>query len=91
MYTGTYRIAGRSIAIESQYPDVHAYCAAYRHAGEPDFTIRITRRISTGNGTSPPGRISGRALPPVPFRRDIWRSLRCTDRSPTGCLPMTPC
>ena len=42
MYTGTYRIAGRSIAIESQYPDVHAYCAAYRHAGEPDFTIRIT-------------------------------------------------
>ena len=42
MYTGTYRIAGRSISIESQYPDVHAYCAAYRHAGEPDFTIRIT-------------------------------------------------
>ena len=42
MYTGTYRIAGRSIAIESLYPDVHAYCAAYQHAGEPDFTIRIT-------------------------------------------------
>ena len=42
MYTETYRIAGRSIAIESLYPDVHAYCAAYRHAGEPDFTIRIT-------------------------------------------------
>ena len=42
MYTGTYRIAGRSIAIESLYPDVHAYCAAYRHAGEPDFTIQIT-------------------------------------------------
>lgn len=42
MYTGIYRIAGRSIAIESLYPDVHAYCAAYRHAGDPDFTIRIT-------------------------------------------------
>lgn len=42
MYTGTYRIAQRIIRIQSLYPDVHAYCAAYRREGTPDFTVRIT-------------------------------------------------
>lgn len=91
MYTGTYRIAGRSIAIESQYPDVHAYCAAYRHAGEPDFTIRITPADIDRERDKSAREDQRQGIAPVPFRRDIWRSLRCTGRSPTGCLPMTPC
>ena len=42
MYTGTYRIAERIIAIESLYPDVHAYWDAYRWEGEPELTLCTT-------------------------------------------------
>ena len=42
MITDTYRIAERTISVSSVYPDVHAYCAEYRAAGEPDFAVTVT-------------------------------------------------
>ncbi len=39
--TDVYRMAGRNIEITSLYPDVHAYCAAYRAEGTPDFSVAV--------------------------------------------------
>lgn len=46
MEYGTYRIAGKRIAVHSVYPDVQQYCADYRitdDGSEPDFSVRITQ------------------------------------------------
>ncbi|WP_295129064.1 hypothetical protein [Ruminococcus sp.] len=40
--TGTYKIAGKIIGINSLYEDVHDYCKDYRCEGTPDFTVTIT-------------------------------------------------
>ena len=37
-----YRIAGRVIAVQSIYENVHELCRAYRAEGEPDFTVAVT-------------------------------------------------
>lgn len=41
---GTYKIAGRIIAIESVYSKVHELCADYIYSGTADFSIRTTRK-----------------------------------------------
>lgn len=41
---GTYKIAGRIIAIESVYSKAHELCADYRYSGTADFSIRTTRK-----------------------------------------------
>ncbi|MDD6060600.1 MAG: hypothetical protein PUB97_09505 [Ruminococcus sp.] len=41
---GTYKIAGRIIAMESVYSKVHELCADYRYSGTADFSIRTTRK-----------------------------------------------
>ncbi len=40
--TNLYHMAECNIEITSLYPDVHAYCAAYRAEGTPDFSVAIT-------------------------------------------------
>ncbi len=46
METGMYLIAGKRIAVQSIYPDVHSYCADYRTAdGEPDLTVTVTEQM----------------------------------------------
>ena len=43
METGMYLIAGKRIAVQSLWPDVHDYCADYRTAdGAPDLTVTVT-------------------------------------------------
>ncbi|MBQ7220228.1 MAG: hypothetical protein IJS28_04530 [Synergistaceae bacterium] len=39
----TYTFAHKNIAVDSLYPEVHKYCAAYRTDKEPDFTVSITQ------------------------------------------------
>lgn len=41
---GTYKIAGRIIAIESVYSMVHELCADYRYSGTADFSVTTTRK-----------------------------------------------
>lgn len=41
---GTYKIAGRIIAIESVYSKVHELCADYRYNGTADFSVTTTRK-----------------------------------------------
>lgn len=43
MFEGTYRIAECTVKISSLYPQVHALCKDYRHDGEAELTISITR------------------------------------------------
>ena len=40
--TGCYKIAGKTAAVTSLYPDVHELCADYRTDGAPDFAVEIT-------------------------------------------------
>ena len=39
----TYQIANRMKHITSLYEAVHAYCAAYRSEGAPEFSIRTSQ------------------------------------------------
>lgn len=44
METGMYLMAGRRIAVQSIWPDVHRYCADYRtEDGSPDLTVTVTQ------------------------------------------------
>lgn len=40
--TEVYRIAEHNIGIESQFPVVHRFCAAYRTEGVPELTLSVT-------------------------------------------------
>ena len=40
----TYTFAHKNIAIEALYPEVHAYCSAYRTDTPPDFTITTSQQ-----------------------------------------------
>lgn len=40
----TYTFAHKNIGINSLYPDVHAYCSAYRTDSEPDFTVSTSQK-----------------------------------------------
>jgi hypothetical protein len=40
--TGCYKIAGKTVAMTSLYPDVHEYCAEYRTDEAPDFAVEVT-------------------------------------------------
>ena len=42
MTTGNYKIAGKTIAVNSLYPNIHNQCAEYRTKDAPDFTVEIT-------------------------------------------------
>lgn len=46
METGMYLIAGKRIAVQSIYPDVHDYCADYRteDGGEADLSVTVTQQ-----------------------------------------------
>ncbi len=39
--TGVYRIAGHDIGIDSNFPDIHSYCEAYRSEGTPEITVSV--------------------------------------------------
>ncbi|MBP3857702.1 MAG: hypothetical protein IK990_19035 [Ruminiclostridium sp.] len=41
--TGTYRMAGKVIGINSLYDEVHRYCADYRCDGKPDFCVTVSQ------------------------------------------------
>ena len=39
----TYTFANKNIAIDSLYPDIHAYCSGYRSDASPDFTVHTVQ------------------------------------------------
>ncbi len=42
--TGLYSFAGKQVAVDSLYKDIHDLCADYRVFGKPDFTVSTTRQ-----------------------------------------------
>jgi hypothetical protein len=68
METGTYLIAGKRIAVQSVYPDVHSYCADYRTAdGMPDFSVAVTEQHIAFEREKSAREREAEGLPPLEF------------------------
>ena len=68
METGIYLIAGKRIAVQSVYPDVHSYCADYRtDDGTPDFSVQVTEQHIAFEREKSAREREAEGLPPMSF------------------------
>ncbi|MGN0592474.1 MAG: hypothetical protein ACI4JQ_04460 [Ruminococcus sp.] len=72
---GTYKIAGRIIAIESVYSKVHELCADYRYSGTADFSITTTRKDIEYEGNKSRNEDIKEGIPIRNFRDDSLETL----------------